>query len=115
MKVLDFIAGIPYRIIGVLLILVSIIIGIPVVVIPTIISLIINGRTIDEAVFIGQSMMENGVNSIEELLYIFDNHYNVFAKITGKIISMLLKGLCMILGGVYFDEVYNELITLKID
>jgi hypothetical protein len=115
MKVLDFIAGIPYRIIGVLLILVSIIIGIPVVVIPTIISLIINGRTIDEAVFIGQSMMENGVNNIEELLYIFDNNHNVFAKITGKIFSMFVKGLCMILAGIYFDEVYNELITLKID
>lgn len=114
MKVLDFIAGIPYRIIGVLLILVSIIIGIPVVVIPTIISMMIKGRTIDEAMFMGQSMIENGVDSIEELLYIFDN-YNVFAKITGKIFSMFVKGLCMILAGIYFDEVYNELITLKID
>ena len=114
MKVLDFIAGIPYRIIGVLLILASIIVGIPVVVIPAIISLIIKGRTIDEAVFIGQSMMENGVDSIEELLYMFDN-YNAFAKITGKIFSMLLKGLCMILAGIYFDELYNELITSKLD
>lgn len=114
MKVLDFIAGIPYRIIGVLLILASIIIGIPVVVIPTIISLTIKGRTIDEAMFIGQSMIENSVNSVEELLYIFDN-YNVFTKIAGKIFSIFVKGLCMILGGIYFDEIYNEWITLKID
>lgn len=110
MTIVDHIASIPYRIFGIVLVLLSAIIGIPVIAIPIILGLISQGMTYKEAQRIGEIL--TGDCTLKDILDIL-NENGSWMKIVSKILSTLFLGICMVFAGIYYEEAYCEGINHK--
>ena len=110
MTIIDRLASIPYRIFGVLLVLLCAIIGIPAIAIPTILSLISQGMTYKEAQRIGE--MLTGDCTLKDILDIL-NENGGWMRVVSKILSKMFLGICMIFAGIYYEEAYYEGINHK--
>ena len=109
MNVLDFVLGIPYRVVGVFLVLICLILSIPLIVLPTILGLITKNMTIGEAYSVGKNMIGNAT-----LIEIFETFKSGdwWTRMFGMAISKTLLGVCMILSGLYYKEAYEYIIHL---
>jgi len=107
MSKLDFILSIPYRIIGVIVILICLIAAVPMA-IPIILGLFTMNTTFKEAVSIGQDYF--GKSSIKEILDIYKSG-GLYLKIASVIIDKAILGFSMILAGLYYDEAYEYMMT----
>ena len=109
MKVLDFVLGIPYRIAGLAIVLLCLVLSIPLIVLPTILGLITKNMTIGEAYDIGKNMIGNA--TLVEIFDVFKSG-DWWTRMFGMAISKALLGVCMMLAGLYYKETYEYIIHL---
>ena len=110
MSIIDHLASIPYRIFGVIIVLLCIITGIPLLAIPTCLSIITSGFTFKQVRNIGKDIV--GKRSLKEIFEMYDQTGDWWLHLVGIILSKTLLGICMILAGIYYNEAYEESINL---
>lgn len=108
MNVLDFISGIPYRIAGVIVLLLCLVLSIPFIVIPTLLGSITKNMTFKEACSIGKDMM--GDLSLKELFEVMDSN-GWWGKMVRTALDKATLGFCLVLGGIYYKEFYNYMLN----
>ena len=110
MSIIDRLASIPYRIFGVVMVLLCIIISIPLIVIPLCLNIITSGFTFKQARNIGKDIV--GKRSLKEIFEMYDQTGDWWLRLVGIILSKTMLGICMILAGIYYNEAYEESINL---
>lgn len=110
MSFIDHFASIPYRIGGIILILISISLSIPVFVIPICLIILTDKQTFKSEYSITRKVMDS--LTFEESLIEFKS-INWFTYAGGFFIEKICKGLCMVLGGIYYYEAWEYLLRIK--
>lgn len=111
MSIIDHLASIPYRIFGVVIILLCIIVGIPLLVIPLCLNIITSRFTINQIYAIGKDIA--GKSSLKEIFETYDQTGDWWLHLVGVLLSKIVVGICMIICGIYYDEIYEEVMNLK--
>lgn len=110
MSFIDHFASIPYRIFGIFLILISILLSIPVFVVPTLLVMVIDRQIFKSEYNITKRVIDE--LTFEELLIKLKS-INWFTYAGGFFIEKICKGLCMVLGGIYYYEAWEYLLRIK--
>lgn len=111
MSIIDHLASIPYRIFGVLIILLCIIVGIPLIIIPIMLYFITQGLTFKQVEEISNTFF--GELSLKEMFEVYKQANNGWLNLVGLLLDKTLLGISMVLCGIYYDEIYEEVINLK--